>query len=261
MTELGELEPFEHAALVIEMKGLAGQDALEILRSVEPRLSDSTYYRRLADGRLSLERKGLLTRLVDRREIVWLPTPNTFPRLSHKELADLVRELILRHRDAQREAVEKNAEANRLQRMLDAATKEIGELREDTDNLKRREATSLDSQLINRFKRLGLTKTWIDVLVSVTLLEVMARYKLTTIDPSRAEEKLTFSDLLKTLEDAIPSKEGRAFSYDKTVANFLYGIRGRMVHSGPDREIRPKEAEGIAAFVDDLYKQLFEPTT
>jgi len=252
-TDASELTPLEHATLVIDSQGLSGQDARQILRTVEPGWSDSTYGRRLQDARVSLERRGLLSRDVSRREVVWLPTSDGLVTLMSQELLSVVQRLHRRAAEAEYDANERTTELYHLRLSLETATTEVEQLRQkfnDIDDV-------LGSRLIATFDKLGLNETWIEVLVSVTLTEVMARHKLRILDPFKAHETLGFRDLLRELEVVITEKEGGTFIYNKEVADLLSSVRNRMVHDGLRMELRPRQVEGIIAFVKDLYEQLF----
>jgi len=59
---IGSLNGHELAVLKIHIGLFDSSEAFQILRQVEPGMSDTTYRRRLNDASLSLEKKGLLTR-------------------------------------------------------------------------------------------------------------------------------------------------------------------------------------------------------
>jgi hypothetical protein len=256
--ELTQLSPFEAAALTVQLRRLRGTDLLQVMQQAEPGWSNSTYYRRLNDAFVSLEKRGLVTRTYGKgHEVVWTVNKDASKMLSLSELFDHCSYL-----GANIDTLENTCSALQDQllhsrRQLEAEIEAKTVINNELDTLKKKYQESLQYRLTTKFPGLDLSEMWIETILLLALVEVMARHKLTVLHADKTED-MPFSQIFMRLKELLPEVEGRVFQFDKDILNILYKVRSRMIHSGLDASLRESEVKAINALIQDIYQQLFE---
>lgn len=254
------LSAFEMAALTIRLRRLRSADLMQVMRKAEPGWSDSTYYRRLNEALASLERKGLTTRTLNKgREVEWTISKEASKLLSSDELFDDCAYLGMRIDSLETTCSDLQGKLLDLQHQLQSEVASKSAINIELDTLKKVHQESLQTRLGMMYPGLNLSEMWIETVLLLALVEVMARYKLDALQVSKAED-MPFSQLFIMLKKLLPEVEGRDFQFDKDILNILYKVRSRIIHSGLGASLRESEAKAINALVQDIYQQLFEKT-
>ncbi|MDP2916879.1 MAG: hypothetical protein Q8O16_02985 [Dehalococcoidia bacterium] len=248
-----EFSTFEKAALTILLRDLNYEESIAVMRDAEPGWSKATYGRRLDDAFISLERKGLVSRQVEHGFVKWRITKKITNFLSSEQLSDLIE----KYEQIKHESSELKLYLSNLRQQLEAALGEKASIQVELDALKQKCHSSLENRLISKFPKLGLNSDWIQALILLALLEIMARYKLSLLHHEESKDK-NFTELLNILKKVIPNIEKRDFNINKDFVKALRDFRNKMVHHGLTTKVSTKEVEGIFALVEDLYKKLFE---
>lgn len=255
-----DLDAWETAALIIQLGGFDYQQALQVLRKVEKGWSDPTYGRRLWAALVSLEQKSLVKRTVaPDRSITWQVTRKGTASLPLDQLSDIVLSLSSELSEARSQLsklkvqVEEDAQAAKEQRTRATATEER------LTELMKSQRHALEDKIAKRFPKLPLSVDWLEALILLGLLELMARYKLGLLSDSSEEQRdLNFTQLLETLSQTMATHEARRLDFNKDLLSGAYKFRNKMIHNGLVASIRPKELDAIRNLVVDLYDQLFE---
>ncbi len=254
------LSKLESAALIIAIGGLGGQESLAELEKAEPGFSKSTYYKRRREANESLEKKGLLLRVVDKEDLEdWRPTQQAFSSLGAGELTRAFLGLSTRLLQAERRAGAAEIGADSRERELVSMRVKVAALERELAQLKQQGNSSLEARLSQRFPKLGLSSTFMEVLFLLALVELMARNRLASCSPeySGIAETREFNKLMDTLNTALQKTEGRRLN--TRPAKTLHDFRNEIIHNGLVTDpVHAKELEGIGSFVDYLYQQLFE---
>jgi hypothetical protein len=260
-SELIGLSPFENAALVVQLKRLRGPAMLQIMCKVEPGWSDSTYHRRLNDALISLENKGLVTRMVGKGGgMEWHINIETAKLLSKKQLLEACLYLGSNVDTLEAQSFDSSIKLNDLQRQFEAEQMRVSTIKQELEMLKKEQQDSLENQLTAKFPGLSLGRTWVEAFLLLALVELMARHKLAVLDQDKPKD-LSFSELFFMLKKVLPEKEGRSFDFHKEILDVLYQFRNKMIHNGLGANVRKNEADAISALVTDIYQQLFGNAT
>lgn len=255
--ELSELSPFEKAALTVKLRGLGGRDLLQVMRKAQPGWSDSTYYRRLDEALVSLERKALVVRAVAKGGYVDRHvTKKVAKLLSPEQLFEDCMYLAAKTEELTVLSSDLSAQLRDLRQQLDAERAKTSTIQKELDSLRKERRSSLEERLIAKFPSLNLKVEWVEALVLIALVEMMVRHKLATLQPGEVKDK-GFTDLINTLKKVMPETEGRNLDFNKELVNGLYDFRHKMIHNGLSASVSHKEVEGIAALVENMYQQLF----
>ncbi|AHB14114.1 hypothetical protein [Dehalococcoides mccartyi] len=258
MTEtLHSLSPFEKAALIIQLRRLTGKDAIQVMQDAEYGWSNSTYYRRLDDALANLEKKGLVTRIIkENYQLHWIVSKNASKFLSSSELFEHCYYLGTRVDTLETSLCELQDNSRCSQKQLREETESNSTLRIELDELKNENQKSIQNILISRFPRLDLNAAWIEAILMLALVELMARHRLSTLGAEDAQN-IPFSQLFIKLREVLPKTEGRSFQFDKDIMKILYGLRSKTIHNGLANNFRESETNTINELVLDIYKQLF----